>query len=157
LLTCFSKDIILLLGPYSFVVFKICRAYADVGHSVLCILSSWHLMYLLCDVRYIRCHDPLLNPFEEFYTQSYYRHNKLLPEQNTRTKPNTSADSWPSYYVTPKRKVDWYACLPTYLPHLNTIKALNLQAVQITDMYHNYHSICYTSYILWHLYYTSHF
>jgi len=26
---------------------------------------------------------PLLNPFEEFFIQSYYHHNKLIPEQNT--------------------------------------------------------------------------
>jgi hypothetical protein len=25
---------------------------------------------------------PLLNPFKEFYIQSYYQHNKLITEQN---------------------------------------------------------------------------
>jgi len=117
------------------------------GHSVLCTSSSWHLMYLMWDMRYIRCHDPLLNPSEEYYIQSHYRH-KLIPEQNKRTKPDASSDSWPSYYVTPNHNVDRYACLPTYLPHLHAMKALDLQAVQITGMYCNSCSMYYMFYIL---------
>jgi len=77
--------------------------------------------------------------------------------KHKRTKPDASSDSWPSYYVAPKCNVDRYACLPTYLPHLNTMKALNLEAVQITSMYCNSHSMCYTFYIWLYLYYTSHF
>lgn len=72
-------------------------------------------------------------------------------------KPDASSDSWPSYYVTPNHNVDRYACLPTYLPHLHAMKALDLQAVQITGMYCNSCSMYYMFYILWYLYYTSHF
>ena len=72
-------------------------------------------------------------------------------------KPNASADIWPSYYVTPKHNLDQYTCLPTYLPHLNTMNTLNLQAVQITGIYCNWCSIYNTFYILWHLYSTSYF
>ena len=35
LLTCLSKNIILFIGPYPYLLFKICKAYADCGRSVL--------------------------------------------------------------------------------------------------------------------------
>jgi len=55
-------------------------------------------------------------------------HLKASPSEQThsatkhkRTKPDISADTRPSYYVTPERDLDPYACLPTYLPHLSTV------------------------------------
>jgi hypothetical protein len=112
----------------------------SVGHSVLCISSYWHLMYLMSHMRYIRCHDPLLNPFEEFYIQSHYRRNRLLLEQSTRERNLMHHLMVDLHIVTQKHKVNQFACLPTYLPHRNTTKALNLHTVPITGMYCSYHS-----------------